>query len=89
MTLTFDEAVPIAAFAAVPGVVKSAALPDGRTVQLTVQGGLDGVVKAAAGYRLANFVSHEPSLEEIFLRYYSADGGSADQVDQQEGRRVA
>ena len=35
------------------------------------------VVKMAAQYPLANFVSREPSLEDMFLRYYQDDGVAA------------
>ena len=55
-------------------------LPDGRTLRLTVQGGLDAVIKVAAQYPLANLVSHEPSLEDIFLRYYQDGGAAAETV---------
>jgi hypothetical protein len=35
------------------------------------------VIKAAAQYQVVSLSSHEPSLEDIFLRYYEADGASA------------
>jgi ABC-2 type transport system ATP-binding protein len=41
------------------------------TLHCTVAGGLDAVVKAAARYEVLDLISHEPSLEEIFLAYYS------------------
>jgi ABC-2 type transport system ATP-binding protein len=31
------------------------------------------VIKAAARYPVVSLSSHEPSLEDIFLRYYEAD----------------
>ena len=37
-------------------------------------GGIDAVVKAAAQYPIVTLTSHEPSLEDIFLRYYAGDG---------------
>jgi ABC-2 type transport system ATP-binding protein len=72
--LTFAAPAPADVFRAVPGVERVEALPGGLTLRLTVQGGLDAVVKAAARYPVVNLVSHEPSLEEIFLRYYEGDG---------------
>jgi ABC-2 type transport system ATP-binding protein len=39
-----------------------------------MQGPADAVVKAAARYPVISLTSHEPSLEDIFLRYYEADG---------------
>ncbi len=39
-------------------------------VRCTVVGELDAVIKAAARFEVVNVISHEPSLEEIFLAYY-------------------
>jgi ABC-2 type transport system ATP-binding protein len=72
--LTFEGAAPAAVFRGLRGVERVETLPDGRTLRLTVQGGLDAVVKAAAQYPLDNFVSREPSLEDVFLRLYEDDG---------------
>jgi ABC-2 type transport system ATP-binding protein len=47
---------------------------DGRSLRLTVQGTADSVIKTAAHYPVLSLSSHEPSLEEIFLRYYEPDG---------------
>jgi len=38
-----------------------------------MQGPADAVIKAAARYPVLSLTSHEPSLEDIFLRYYEAD----------------
>jgi len=77
VTITFADAVPLEAFNSLEGVEQAEALPDGRTLRLTVSGGLDGVIKAAAQYRIVTLTSQEPSLEEIFLRYYEGDGLAA------------
>jgi ABC-2 type transport system ATP-binding protein len=45
-----------------------------------MQGPADAVVKAAAHYPVVSLTSHEPSLEEIFLRYYEGDGRAAKEV---------
>jgi ABC-2 type transport system ATP-binding protein len=77
VTITFADAVPVEAFNSLEGVEQAEALPDGHTLRLTVSGGLDGVIKAAAQYRIVTLTSQEPSLEEIFLRYYEGDGLAA------------
>ena len=74
LTITFADDVPVAAFAALPGVVGAEPVAAGRGVHLTVQGSPDGVIKAAARHRIVSLSSHEPSLEDIFLRYYGGDG---------------
>ncbi len=74
VTITFADVAPAEAFTHLPGVAQVEALADGHTLRLTVQGGVDAVVKAAAQYSVVTLTSHEPSLEEIFLRYYEGDG---------------
>lgn len=77
VTITFVAAAPIEAFKTLAGVEQVDALPDGHTLRLAVSGGLDGVIKAAAQYAIVTLTSQEPSLEEIFLRYYEGDGQAA------------
>jgi len=84
LVLTFAGAPPADAFRALADVEEAETLPDGRTMRLTVHGGLDAVVKLAAQYTLVNVVSREPSLEDIFLRYYQDESGTGTQ----DGRRV-
>lgn len=43
----------------------------------TVAGELDNLVKAAAKHHVVNVISHEPSMEEIFLAYYNQEDDSA------------
>lgn len=74
ITITFANAVPAEAFKTLDGVAQVEALPDGHTLRLSVTGGADAVVKAAANYSVVTLTSHEPSLEDIFLRYYEGDG---------------
>jgi ABC-2 type transport system ATP-binding protein len=45
----------------------------GNTLTCTVSGTFEPLLKALEGASLTNLVSHEPSLEEIFLTYYRAD----------------
>jgi ABC-2 type transport system ATP-binding protein len=77
MTISFADAVPAEAFTTLDGVAEVESLDRGRGVRLAMQGSADAVIKAAAQYQVVSLSSHEPSLEDIFLRYYEADGASA------------
>ena len=72
--ITFSDAVPASAFAGLDGVARVEGLPDGHSLRLGMQGPADAVVKAAAKHHVLSLTSHEPSLEDIFLRYYQGDG---------------
>jgi ABC-2 type transport system ATP-binding protein len=72
--VTFANSVPAESFKTLAGVESVEALADGHTLRLTVSGGQDAVIKAAAQYSVVTLTSHEPSLEDIFLRYYEGDG---------------
>jgi ABC-2 type transport system ATP-binding protein len=74
LTITFANAVPAEAFRALDGVTRVESVADGHTLRLVVQGGADAVIKAAARYSVVTLTSHEPSLEDIFLRYYEGNG---------------
>jgi ABC-2 type transport system ATP-binding protein len=41
---------------------------------LQVEGELDGLIKALAALPVSDLEMERPSLEEIFLAYYEADG---------------
>jgi ABC-2 type transport system ATP-binding protein len=73
MTITFADAVAADTFRSLAGVEKVEELNQGHGVRLTIQGPPDEVIKAAARYRVVSLTSLEPSLEDIFLRYYEAD----------------
>jgi ABC-2 type transport system ATP-binding protein len=77
ITVTFADAVPTETFETLDGVLKVEALNQGRAVRISMQGPTDAVIKAAARYPVVSLTSHEPSLEDIFLRYYEADGVAA------------
>src|SRR5450759_4543111 len=77
MTITFGTAVPVDVFKTLEGVVEVEASDQGHTLRLGMQGPADAVIKAAARYPVISLTSHEPSLEDIFLRYYEADGAPA------------
>lgn len=77
ITVTFAENVPAAAFTALPGVEQVETLDSGRTLRVAVAGSPDAVIKAAAQHPIVNLISNEPSLEEIFMRFYQGDGAAA------------
>jgi ABC-2 type transport system ATP-binding protein len=77
ITITFADAVPIDVFKTLDGVEDVEVLHQGHGVRLAMQGSADAVIKAAARYPVVSLTSYEPSLEDIFLRYYQADGAAA------------
>ena len=77
ITITFAGAVPVDSFKSLDGVAEVESLDHGRGVRLAMQGPADAVIKAAARYPVVALTSHEPSLEDIFLRYYEGDGALA------------
>ena len=66
--LVFTGPVPAADFAAIPGV--SDVVTEDHVLRMRVSGNIAAVVRAAAKFDLADFVSREPSLEETFLAEY-------------------
>jgi ABC-2 type transport system ATP-binding protein len=66
--VVFSAPVPAETFGSLPGV--QAASARGATVDLTVRGELDAVVKAASRHTVVDLTSTEPSLEELFLSIY-------------------
>jgi ABC-2 type transport system ATP-binding protein len=69
--LVFTDHVPVAAFSALPGV--SDVVAEDHILRMRVSGSITPVVRAAAQYDLADFVSREPSLEETFLAEYGKE----------------
>ncbi len=74
ITISFANPVPAGAFAKLDGVVEVETLNNGSAVRLAMQGAADAVIKAAAQYPVVSLTSYEPSLEDIFLRFYENDG---------------
>jgi len=83
ITFTFGSPVPEAVFERLPGVARVEHVGDGHVLKLGMQGGPDAVIKAAAAYSVLSMATHEPSLEDTFLRYYT------DSPTPSEGSRVA
>ena len=66
-----SEASP-AWFAGLPGIVSAEADgPEG--VHVIASGPLAPILKVAADHEAINIITHEPSLEDIFLRFYASD----------------
>ncbi len=63
-----DGKVPVEAIRSAVGVEDVVA--SDRTVTCTVRGTFEPLLDAIRGANVTNLVSHEPSLEEIFLEYY-------------------
>ena len=66
--------VPVTAIRSAAGV-EDVVVEDNK-VTCTVKGAFDPVLKALQGATVTNLVSHEPSLEELFLTYYRSDAPS-------------
>ncbi len=74
VTITFADTVPADAFRSLEGVSEVEQLNNGHSVRVAITGAADAVVKAAARYPVVSLTSYEPSLEDIFLKYYEGDG---------------
>src|SRR5450756_1609999 len=81
ITITFADAIPADAFKTLDGVIEVETLNNGHAVRLAMQGPADAVIKAAALYQVVSLTSYEPSLEDIFLRYYSDAGATAKEAN--------
>ena len=75
LELRFTEPVSAERFARVPGVRDL--VVDGPNLSCVVTGSVDPILRAALELRVEDMISHEPSLEEIFLAFYGngATGG--------------
>lgn len=71
LELYFARAVPLHAFTHVPGVRDVVLHHD--VLECSMEGSVDALIKAAAQFEMINIVSHQPDLEEIFLRYYGQE----------------
>jgi ABC-2 type transport system ATP-binding protein len=68
--LRFAGPVSAAAFEAIEGV--SNVVEEGRSLRMLVTGPIAPVVRLAGQHELVDFVSREPSLEEVFLSEYAS-----------------
>ena len=69
LEIHFGAPVPREEFANVAGVRDLRV--EGSVLHCTVAGTMDALIKRAAQFEVVNIISHEPSLEEIFLAYYN------------------
>ena len=70
-----DADPPVAALRAAQGVEE--VMVEERLVTCTVRGSFEPLLDAIRGSTVTNLVSHEPSLEELFLEYYKGDAVKA------------
>ncbi len=57
-------------FAGLPNVSDVKLINGDSTIQLTTQEEMSGVIQVAAKHDAVSFTARQPSLEEVFLRYY-------------------
>ena len=76
ITISFAHPIQVETFARLEGVTDVQALNGGSAVRLAMQGAADSVIKAAAQYPVVSLTSYEPSLEDVFLRYYEPEAAS-------------
>ena len=69
LEIHFAAPVPKEKFINIPGV-RDIVVQD-NLLTCTVVGSLDALVKTAARFEVVNIISHEASLEDIFMTYYS------------------
>jgi ABC-type multidrug transport system ATPase subunit len=68
--ISFAGSASVEWFKNVAGVAKVAQGADEHTLQLNVQGELTGIIRIAGQHGATNIATHEPTLEEVFLRFY-------------------
>jgi ABC-2 type transport system ATP-binding protein len=85
--LRFAAPVDPAPFSAVDGVTNLVA--EGRMLRMLVTGAIAPVVRLAGQYELVDFVSREPSLEEVFLAEYGTSRVAADVNGTSDGKGAA
>jgi ABC-2 type transport system ATP-binding protein len=76
--IAFAGPAPVDAFQSLPNVTAAVAENSGAIARLTVQGDLGEVLRVAVERGAVNLTTHEPSLEDIFLRYYDGSQSAQD-----------
>src|SRR5579872_3545208 len=71
--LSFPGPASIEWFKNVAGVTSVVQGADERTLQLNVQGTLTEIIHLASQHDATNIATHEPTLEEAFLRFYEPE----------------
>jgi ABC-type multidrug transport system ATPase subunit len=75
--ISFTGPASVEWFKHVAGVTGVAQGADEHTLQLNVQGELTEVIHIASQHDATNIETHEPSLEEVFLRFYEPEQSPA------------
>jgi len=75
--ISFPGLASVNWFKNVAGVVSVAQGADERTVQLNVQGVLTEIIRIASQHDATNMTTREPTLEEVFLRFYEPEQQSS------------
>ena len=70
--IEFGTEVPRSEFEHLEGASDLAV--EGRTLTVSVSGSPDALIKEAARHEIVRLVTHEASLDDIFLTFYSEDG---------------
>lgn len=84
LELHFEAPVSADDFRRLPSVVE--VRPDGRMLELTVEGSVDEIIKLASRYTVLNVLSREQDLEEVFLTYYAGPSADETEADPSEAR---
>lgn len=71
--ISFPTAASVEWFQHITGIVTVTPGVDERTLQLQVQGPLTEIMHIASEHGATNIVTHEPTLEEVFLRFYEPE----------------
>jgi ABC-2 type transport system ATP-binding protein len=75
--ISFPGPASVDWFKNVVGVASVTQGTDEHTLQLNVQGALTEIIHIASQHGATNIVTREPSLEEVFLRFYEPEQSSA------------
>ena len=70
--VAFADPVGERVFDGLTGVIVTTATDGAFTLSVSGDGSMDAVIKAASKHRVASFQSEHASLEDAFLKYYSA-----------------
>ncbi|MDQ2784239.1 MAG: ABC transporter ATP-binding protein [Chloroflexota bacterium] len=73
VTVTFPSTAATEWFDSLPNVSDVTLMDGGESVQLTAQADLAGVIQIAAQHHAVALSVREPSLDEVFLRYYQPE----------------
>lgn len=71
--ITFAGTTEVSWFKNVAGVANVVRGASENTLQLVVQGDLTEIIHIASQHNATNITTHEPTLEEVFLRFYEPE----------------